>query len=1021
MMVARRAVHGRVQSDWGAVSTEGRDTENTESLSRLSEALAEGLAEVDRVIHSSLEYDEITARALAEGARAIGAETGAIIGVEGDGWLTLQSHNFEPSVVGVRLTNAENPHGVMAISTVQTIAVDDAYTDPRVDNDFMKGYGLRSVIVAPLIVRGQAVAGLYYNYNSAIHRFAPEEIAFVTRLASSLSVALENAQLFEAERAQLIRSEILREIAVAASESLSLEEISRRAIQSLGRLPDFVAAAVHVLDSSGPTPVLKNLAALGYPDEALDPIRELPVSDVSNAGRVALHDLDVLTHEDDAERASTEARLARVGLPDVRWIALPVRAGNSLVGTLGVILRGRRPFGEGETSLFQGAAATLGPPIANAQLFRALSETSERLATIMDSIGDAFVAVDSGWRYTVVNRRAEAMLGRSAADLLGKRMDEEFPDVAGWPQYRKAMIQRVPVNFESYAEMANAWVEVHAYPTLDGISMIVSDITPRRLSEEALRQARERADMLATLLDDSSQPFMVGSPDGRFMLFNRAFEKLTGYSGEELAGLKWPDDLTTPETLPIEKAAMAEIERTGLPQRFEKSFLRKDGTTVPAEVLRHGRRGADGRIGYFYAFVTDITERKAAQAREAEARRLDEALNAIGTAVTTTLDSGEILRRLVRLSAEAVGAETAGITLSERGEWAMRESWGMPNDTSLSALNDPVLGSALLDASEQEPIVVNDMGSDPRVDATTMRRLGIRSLMAVPVMTQRAVVGALIFHHRTARGPFTPEQVEFARSLMSIANLALENARLYERERRIADTLQQAVLTEPEEIDGIESAVVYRAASDTANIGGDFFDVFALDGGLVAVVIGDVSGKGLDAARLTSLMHDGIRAYAYEDHDPSNVLGRLNRLVHRLSPPEVFATVFFGVLDPPTGRLVYCAAGHPHPVVVGPDGARFLDGVHSPLVGGFREVDFATGETTLVPDETLVLYTDGITEARRDREMFGERRLLSTLSKLRHTPASRLPDRLLSAVLKFAGGSLRDDTVVVGVKRTGGR
>ena len=206
-----------------------------------------------------------------------------------------------------------------------------------------------------------------------------------------------------------------------------------------------------------------------------------------------------------------------------------------------------------------------------------MAETSERLATILDTIDDAFVAVDSEWRYTIINRRAEEMLGGTADQLLGRRMDEEFLDAAGLAHFRKAMSDRVALRFECFAATAEAWVEVHVYPTLDGISMIVSDISERRAAEQALQDARTRTDMLAMLLDDSSQPFMVGDPGGRFMLFNQAFQELTGRTAEELAEAKWPDDVTTPETLSAEIKAIEEIQRTGLPQRFEKDFRRKDG------------------------------------------------------------------------------------------------------------------------------------------------------------------------------------------------------------------------------------------------------------------------------------------------------------------------------------------------------------------------------------------------------------------------------------------------------------
>ncbi len=1155
--------------------------------------LGEALAEVDRIVHSSLDFDEITALALAEGARAIGAETGAVIGLEPDGWLTWQSFNFEPSVVGVRLTNEENPHGVIAVAMGRPVAIDDAFNDPRVNTAFMKSYELRSVVVAPIVVRGGAVAGLYYNYNTAIHRFTQPEIDFVAHLASSLSVALENshrfhqererllraetlngllelaasdmsvsdvarrtvdyvtgqldaeivtlwnvddqsgrlfpvaasglpgeflevfkdgvriddpcavatayrenrlmafgightedvpemvresyarfgvpvgallalpvrghstttggitfawrgprsfeddelafyvsvvriiaiatekASLSEAERVQLLRSELIRRIAEMGSRSRSLEDIGCGTMEHLSQLPDFAAGAIDVLDDSGHTPAFKNLATLGCPRDKLGLIGELPVAKDGSTGRLALFGVDVITHEDDEACDATEARLASLGLRSARWIVLPIRSESRVIGTLGLVFRGKRTFKEGEVSLFAGVAATIGPPIANAQLFGELADASERLATILDTIGDAFVALDGSWRYILVNKRAEAMLGRCADDLIGKRMDEEYPDEAGWPFYRRVMDERVSVNFESYAETANAWVEVHAYPTLDGVSMIVSDITPRKIAEQTLEQTRERADMLAMLLDDSSQPFMVGAPGGEFMLFNRAFEELSGYTAGELAALTWPDDLTTPETLQSEKSAIAGFDLAGEPQRFEKECVRKDRTRVPVEVLRHAHRGPDGEIDYYYAFMTDIAQRRAAEEREAESRRLDEALNGIGAAVTTTLDSEEVLRRLVQLSAEAIGAETAGITLCERGVWVMKETFGMSNDPRRSALVDKRLEAVLLDAPVGVPIVIDDVDDDPRVDADAMGRLGIKSLMAVPIVAQMSVVGTLIFHHRASRTSFTAEQVEFATRLMSVATLALDNARLYERERRIADTLQDAVLTAPETAPGIECAVVHLPASSSASIGGDLYDVFRLDDERVAVVVGDVSGKGIEAARLTSLLHAGVRACAYDDCDPTAVVRRVNRIVLGASAPEVFATLFYGTLEPRTGRLEYCVAGHPKPVVVGASGARALGGEQSPLVGALAEVEYLTCQTTLAVGEMLVLFTDGITEARCGKEMFGERRLIETLAKLRHTATERMPDRLVGAVLKFSQGALHDDTVVLCVKRTG--
>ena len=481
------------------------------------------------------------------------------------------------------------------------------------------------------------------------------------------------------------------------------------------------------------------------------------------------------------------------------------------------------------------------------------------------------------------------MLGRSAESLIGKRLPEEFPESTGLPYYRQVMSERVPVRFESFASMAGVWVEVHAYPTLEGISMIVSD----------------------------------------------------------------------------------------------------------------------------------ITERKTAELEVAESRRLDESLASIGTMVTTSLDSDEILHRLVTLSAEAMGAETAGLTLSSVRGWVVRSTVGMPAGPIRTVLNDPQLEAAFLSAEPNEPIVIDDVDQDPRVDPQFMKRLGVKSLLLVPLVAKGNVIGALVFRHRTKPTPFTEAQVDFATNLSILASLALENARVFERERKIADTLQQSLLSKPASAPGIESAMIYRPASDSANVGGDFYDVFLLDDGRLCFTVGDVSGKGLTAARLTSVLHDGIRAYAYEDPDPSAVMGRVNRLVHRMSGAEQFATAVYGVLDIDTGHMEYCLAAHPPPVMVGPDGAALVDGAHSPIIGGFPEIAYRTHTSTLGDGEMLVLYTDGLTEARCGHEMFGEERLVRELTRLRHASTARMPTRVLSTALRFTGGALHDDLVILCLKRTG--
>ena len=149
---------------------------------------------------------------------------------------------------------------------------------------------------------------------------------------------------------------------------------------------------------------------------------------------------------------------------------------------------------------------------------------------------------------------------------------------------------------------------------------------------------------------------------------------------------------------------------------------------------------------------------------------------------------------------------------------------------------------SMLDAGR--PIVINDVETDGRLDAKPLADLGIRTLLIVPIVRRGEPIGVMVFQHKTRVVPFSAPEVEFAGELVNVATLALDNAALYERERRIADTLQEAMLAPPEPLPELDIAYLYRPASAAANVGGDFYDVFRIDDDRVGILIGDVSGKG---------------------------------------------------------------------------------------------------------------------------------------------------------------------------------
>jgi serine phosphatase RsbU (regulator of sigma subunit) len=243
--------------------------------------------------------------------------------------------------------------------------------------------------------------------------------------------------------------------------------------------------------------------------------------------------------------------------------------------------------------------------------------------------------------------------------------------------------------------------------------------------------------------------------------------------------------------------------------------------------------------------------------------------------------------------------------------------------------------------------------------------------------------------------------------------LAAENDRLYRQQLDIAETLQLALLNIPSEIGPLRIGHLYRSATEAARVGGDFYDVFPVKDGATALLIGDVSGHGIQAARTATLVRDVVHAFTHQSVRADEVLERTNLLLTEKKLPG-FVTVFLGILDTETGELRYCSAGHPETMLRRASGETLMLGSGGPPLGIFPEASWKPHRMELEVNDLLLLYTDGVLEARRDGEMFGEKRLMSLLESARVSP-DRLPGLILETVLAHSGGTLTDDVAVLAV------
>lgn len=379
---------------------------------------------------------------------------------------------------------------------------------------------------------------------------------------------------------------------------------------------------------------------------------------------------------------------------------------------------------------------------------------------------------------------------------------------------------------------------------------------------------------------------------------------------------------------------------------------------------------------------------------------------------------GSILHSVQRIT----GHSRASVALLDEAEETLQFVASRGSDAAEEGTRFPV---ARLSVVGQEavrrriPLVVDydaleeaEKGEVPEKHA----RLGF----IVPIVHKDHVVGVIRLDEPGERLAFGERDQRVMSALASQAATAIVNARLYESDHRIAETLQAALLAMPNHIVGMEFACFYHSATQAARVGGDFYDIFDLEPPLLSFVVGDISGKGLDAAVVTSLMKSTIRAKALEsDLSPADVMSTANSVLYRGSPSEGFATAFFGIYDRDRARLRYCNAGHTSGALLHHGGRVTELSANSPLVGALDGIAFLDDEVIFEASDLLFLYTDGLTEARCGDEFYGEQRLFDLLSSLAGRSPDDIVESVFEAVVAFTRGNLNDDVAILALQPKG--
>jgi PAS domain S-box-containing protein len=414
-----------------------------------------------------------------------------------------------------------------------------------------------------------------------------------------------------------------------------------------------------------------------------------------------------------------------------------------------------------------------------------------------------------------------------------------------------------------------------------------------------------------------------------------------------------------------------------------------------------------------FGITQDITDRKRAEEELARRARFGEELNRLNAMLATLAPSDRLLELLLTELARLLGAESASIGMLHEQGLQIVSALGIPGVEGRTYTPDeaPIVWLA---HEGSEPQAVEDCEHDPRVVPEVQRRLDVRSALVVPLASGGKQLGQLCFNWHTRSRRFQSEEIDFAKQAGANASAMLRTARLLEEQQRIATTLQEHLLHPLPFVSGLELATRSLPASDVALVGGDFSDVFVLPDGRVALLIGDVAGKGMRAAALTETVRSMVRAFASIDTAPAFVLRKTNELLLRYDPEESHVTALLCVVDPSNGHLALGSAGHPGPILLSRHTCEVLELPYGTPLGSLP-ADYSSTHATLALDDCLVLYTDGVTEARRGKEFFGDEGLLDAVRRLRDRSAEEVARGIADSALAF-GGRLRDDVQILVVR-----
>jgi sigma-B regulation protein RsbU (phosphoserine phosphatase) len=403
----------------------------------------------------------------------------------------------------------------------------------------------------------------------------------------------------------------------------------------------------------------------------------------------------------------------------------------------------------------------------------------------------------------------------------------------------------------------------------------------------------------------------------------------------------------------------------------------------------------------------------------------------VGQLFNSTLDLGEVLNLVIDQVIAALRAERGILLLyDEDGQLRVRAARGVDRQTLESPEFEYSRSIVERVAREGEPLLTSDAQDASWLSTRqSVIALGLRSVLCVPLHVKGTRIGVVYVDNRLQAGIFTPEDLELLTTIAGSAATAIENARLYEiavekgrmeQELQMARSLQASFI--PRATPALEGWDIAARWHPAREVSGDYYDFPPGDRDKLHVIIADVSDKGMAAALFMSLTRATVRASIEGALAPAAAVASANRLLSADAARGMFVSLFYLTLEPASGQVAYVNAGHNPPLLYRAGAAAPETLPRTGMVLGIDDaMEYGQQSLQLAPDDLLLLYTDGVTDALDPAgELFGETRLEQFVAARRDLPSEQILHELMAAIQAFSGGGPPfDDITLVLLKRAG--